>query len=74
VALVARGGETMNNKQWAALKDFCIENCCTKYDVLKELKENGTIDQSDTLKRLGYYTNGNTYEDMRRFLEDNLPW
>lgn len=62
----------MNKAQWAALNDFCEENYCTRYDVLKALKANGTVDHSTKLKELGRYADGNSYEDMYNFLGDNL--
>lgn len=62
----------MNKEQWAALCDFCEANACTKYDVLKALKENGTIDRNTKLTELHYFIRGNSYEDMQRFLEENL--
>ena len=62
----------MNKSQYAALKDFCIENGCTTREVLKALKSNGTVDSTTKIKELGSYVSGDSYEAMQRFLEENL--
>ena len=62
----------MTKAQWKAIYDYCETNIISKWDLLEELKQNGTIDRSTNLDELGEYVNGNTYDDMMEFLERNL--
>jgi len=62
----------MTKAQWAAIYNYCEENGITKYDLLAELKANGTVDRSARLEDLGEYASGNTYDAMMRFLWGNL--
>ena len=62
----------MTKAQWKALYDFGRENGYTRFEILAELKGNGTVERSATLEELGDYVNGSTYAAMRKFLEDNL--
>ena len=62
----------MTKAEWKAVYDFCIENMMSKYEMMLDLKQNGTIDREDTLEDLGRYVRHHTYEDMMRFLEENI--
>ena len=62
----------MTKAQWKAVFDYCRENACTKYELLAELKANGTVDRSTSLEDLSDYTDGNTYDAMKKFLEENI--
>lgn len=64
----------MNREQYKALYDFCETYNYNKFEVLRALKENGSIDKNATVGDIGDYVNGNTYDAMRKFLEDNLLW
>lgn len=62
----------MNKHQWAALYTFCEESLYSKWGVLRMLKENGVVDKDTTFDNLGEYVDGDTYDDMMKFLEENL--
>lgn len=64
----------MNRVQYKALYDFCETHNYSKFEVLRALKENGAIDRGAKVEDIGDYTKGCTYDDMRKFLEDNLLW
>ena len=63
----------MNKSQWKAIYEFC-DDCGYESPraVLAELKANGTVERNTQLVELGEYANGNTYDDMYKFLEENL--
>ena len=63
----------MNKAQWSAVYHFC-DDCGydSPREVLAELKANGTVERNTQLVELGEYANGNTYDDMYKFLEENL--
>ena len=54
------------------MREYCEEFGYTTKEIVKELKLNGTIAANATADDLGEYTNGNTYNDMLDFLEENL--
>ena len=63
----------MTKAQWSAVYDYCAEyGYDTPQELLKDLKENGTVERSTTLSNLNEYVNGKTYDDMYQFLGDNL--
>ena len=62
----------MTKAQWKAIYDYCNENSISRYDMLKELKANGTVSHDTILEELDEYTDGDTYDAMIKFLEDNL--
>ena len=62
----------MSKAQWKAIYDYCEEYGISRYDMLKDLKANGTVSRDTTLEELGDYTDGDTYDAMIRFLEENL--
>lgn len=62
----------MNKSHWAAIYSYCEKNCCTKYEILSTLKQNGTVDRNTRLEELGDLAGGSTYDDMMKFLEENL--
>lgn len=62
----------MTKAEWVAVYKYCEENGCTKAELLRELRSNGTIDRRDTLDDLGDYVRGHTFDDMIRFLEESL--
>jgi hypothetical protein len=62
----------MNKAEWAAVYDYCNEYACTRAELLKELKTNGTIRREDSIEDLGEYVRQHTYDDMIRFLEESL--
>lgn len=62
----------MTRAQWSAIDDYCEEFGYKKSEVLKELKANGAVDADATIKDLGDYTRGKTYDDMMNFLMMNL--
>ena len=62
----------MTKAEWKAVNDFCVYNMMSKYELAKELKNNGTIAREGSLADLGRYVREHTYEDMMRFLEENV--
>ena len=62
----------MTKAQWKAVYDYCEANGCTKLEILKILKANGTIGRDVSLDSLGNYVYGETYADMMEFLEANV--
>ena len=62
----------MTKAQWCAIYNYCEEYGYTKYGLLDALKANGTVGRSTRLEDLGDHANGNTYNAMMQFLEDNL--
>ena len=62
----------MNKAKWKAVYDFCEENGLTRAELLRDLKKNGIIDRQDSLEDIGEYVRSNTYDDMIRFLEENV--
>lgn len=62
----------MTKSEWKAVYDFCAEYNIPMSMLLRELRANGTVDRRDTLDDLGRYVNKHTYEDMIRFLEENV--
>ena len=62
----------MTKSEWAAVYTYCEEYGCTKAELLRELKNNGSIAREDSLEDLGGYVREHTYDNMIRFLEDNI--
>ena len=62
----------MNKVEWKAVYDYCMEYSLTKVELLQELKSNGTIARDDCLEDLDEYVRQHTYDDMMRFLEENI--
>jgi hypothetical protein len=63
----------MTKAQWSAVYDYCAEyGYDTPHQLLKELRENGTVERSTRLSDLSKYVDGKTYDDMFQFLGDNL--
>ena len=62
----------MNKAQWAAIYNFCEDMGYTRKELLEELKANGAVEQNARLEDLGYYADGTDYDDMVKFLTDNL--
>jgi hypothetical protein len=62
----------MTKAEWRAVYDYCEYIGLTKAELLRELQNNGTIDRGATLEDIGDYVRSNTYDDMIRFLEENL--
>ena len=63
----------MNKAQWSAVYHYCAEyGYESPRELLAELKANGTVERNTTLPELDEYVSGTTYDDMYRFLGDNL--
>ena len=63
----------MTKAQWSAVYHYCTEyGYDTPKELLAELKANGTVERSTSLSELDEYVGGTTYDDMYRFLGDNL--
>ena len=62
----------MTKAEWKAVYDYCEANMISKYELSKVLKKNGAIAKEDTLEDLGRYIRDHTYDDMMRFLEENV--
>ena len=62
----------MSKAQWAAIYTFCEDNGITKWELLTVLKNNGTVDRSCKLEELSEYVSGTGYEEMIKFLGDNV--
>ena len=63
----------MTKEQWRAVYDYCAEYGYDEpKDLLADLKANGTVDDSTSLKNLGEFVSGKTYDDMFEFLGENL--
>lgn len=63
----------MTKAQWSAVYHYCTEyGYDTPKDLLADLKANGTVEHSTKLNDLHQYVSGKTYDDMYRFLEENL--
>lgn len=63
----------MTKAQWTAVYHYCDEyGYDSPRELLAELKANGTVERNTTLKELSEYADGTGYDDMYRFLEENL--
>ena len=62
----------MTKAEWKAVYDYCEGNMLSRCELLKELKNNGTIRREDSIEDLAEYVRQHTYDDMIRFLEDNI--
>ena len=62
----------MTKAQWKALYDYCDENGISKYNLLKDLKEHGSVDRRASLEDLGDYAEGLDYDGMKQWLENEL--
>lgn len=62
----------MTKAQWAALYTFCEDAGYTRSEVLQELKNNGTVARDTRLEDLSDYVDGTSYDEMMKFLGDNL--
>lgn len=62
----------MTKAQWAAVYTFCEDMGLTKWELLNALKNNGTVDRSCKLEELSDYVSGTTYDEMMKWLGDNV--
>lgn len=62
----------MNKQQWAAVYNFCNENGYTLTSLVTELKRLGVVSNSCKVIDLNYYVDGETYDDMYKFLTEGV--
>ena len=62
----------MTKAQWKAIYDYCDAIFCTPRELIKELRENGTVDHSTKLEDLGNCVTKKDYDTMFNFLEAHV--
>ena len=62
----------MTKAEWKAINDYCEENMMSRYEVMKSLKQSGTIARDDCLEDLDRYLRDHTYDAMMSFLLENV--
>lgn len=62
----------MTRAEWKAINDYCEENMMSRYEVVKTLKQNGTIARDDCLEDIDRYIREHTYDAMMSFLLENV--
>ena len=58
--------------QWKAIHDYCDAIFYTPRDLIRELRENGTVDRSTKLEDLGDCVSKKDYDTMFAFLEAHV--